>query len=83
MNDQYLNSFLFDILDLFLETVPKGDNSDREADEEDSWDTMFDDDGECVDPSAMDEVCPPYIMLVNLKAGDDLEFLPPGKIGWV
>ena len=52
---------------IFLETVLKGENSDREAGEEDSWDTMFDDDGECVDPSAMDEVCPPYIMLVNLR----------------
>ncbi|XP_078311787.1 uncharacterized protein LOC111137341 isoform X2 [Crassostrea virginica] len=38
------------------ETVPKGENSEREAGEEDSWDTMFDDDGECVDPSAMDEL---------------------------
>ncbi|XP_061171543.1 glutamic acid-rich protein-like [Saccostrea echinata] len=39
------------------EIVPKGDNSDKEADEDDGdWDTMFNDDGECLDPSAMEEL---------------------------
>ena len=29
-----------------------GDESDEET-----WDTMFDDNGDCLDPSAMEEVC--------------------------
>ncbi|XP_062591372.1 coiled-coil domain-containing protein R3HCC1L-like [Saccostrea cucullata] len=39
------------------ENVLKGDKSDKEADEDEGdWDTMFDDDGECLDPSAMEEL---------------------------
>lgn len=41
------------------ESVSKGDDCDKEdgEEEDDDWDKMFDDDGECLDPSAMDEVC--------------------------
>lgn len=39
--------------------MSKGDDWDKEdgEEEDDDWDKMFDDDGECLDPSAMDEVC--------------------------
>lgn len=42
-----------------VESVSKGDDCDKEdgEEEDDDWDKMFDDDGECLDPSAMDEVC--------------------------
>lgn len=41
------------------ESVSKGIDWDKEdgEEEDDDWDKMFDDDGECLDPSAMDEVC--------------------------
>lgn len=45
---------------LFIaESVSKGTDCDKEdgEEEDDDWDKMFDDDGECLDPSAMDEVC--------------------------
>ncbi|XP_056005161.1 uncharacterized protein LOC125659708 isoform X2 [Ostrea edulis] len=35
------------------EDTPKGDNSDEEGD---SWDKMFDDDGECLDSNSIDEL---------------------------
>lgn len=40
------------------ESVSKGKDCDKEDGEEenDDWDKMFDDDGECLDPSAMDEL---------------------------
>lgn len=41
------------------ERISKGNNSDKddgEDEEDDDWDKMFDDDGECLDPSAMDEL---------------------------
>lgn len=40
------------------ESVSKGDDCDKEdgEEEDDDWDKMFDDDGECLDPSAMDEL---------------------------
>ena len=31
-------------------------NSTEEQSDEDSWDRMFDDNGDCLDPSAMEEV---------------------------
>lgn len=39
--------------------MSKGTDCDKEdgEEEDDDWDKMFDDDGECLDPSAMDEVC--------------------------
>lgn len=40
------------------ESVSKGTDCDKEdgEEEDDDWDKMFDDDGECLDPSAMDEL---------------------------
>lgn len=42
-----------------VESVSKGDDWDKEdgEEEDDDWDKMFDDDGECLDFFVMDEVC--------------------------
>lgn len=42
-----------------IESVSKGDDCDKEdgEEEDDDWDKMFDDDGECLDFFVMDEVC--------------------------
>lgn len=42
-----------------VESVSKGDDCDKEdgEEEDDDWDKMFDDDGECLDFFVMDEVC--------------------------
>lgn len=34
----------------------KGEKTSDHSEEEESWDKMFDDDGECLDPHALDEV---------------------------
>lgn len=42
-----------------VESVLKGIDCDKEdgEEEDDDWDKMFDDDGECLDFFVMDEVC--------------------------
>ena len=43
--------------DCTAENVTLNISQSKEEDlDEDSWDTMFDDDGECLDPGAMEEV---------------------------
>lgn len=44
------------IIDAHVITKDNNGKTSDHSEEEDSWDKMFDDDGECLDPNAMEEV---------------------------
>ena len=40
-------------------------HSGTDQSDEESWDTMFDDNGDCLDPAAMEEVSTSILLLLN------------------
>ena len=53
-NDQNLPES--SVVDIGGDLSEERNNSTEEQSDEDSWDRMFDDNGDCLDPSAMEEV---------------------------
>ncbi|KAK3095625.1 hypothetical protein FSP39_016823 [Pinctada imbricata] len=54
------------------------DDNDEEEEDEDSWDKMFDDEGECLDPSAVEEVLTKKVGKVKIQKAkiNYLDFKP-------